>query len=64
MDFEIEAVYYLEQTNYDFKGALKEYVLDLQTEIQMAKDLKKNPKKRLPEDGKVGCLGNNNCNIF
>ena len=33
MDFQIEALYYLDQVNYDFKKALKEYQTDLETEL-------------------------------
>ena len=46
MDFNIEAVYYLEQHDYDFKKALQEYKKDLQAELDLAAEMKKSKKKK------------------
>ena len=40
-DFKTEAIYYLEECNYDFNLAVKQYRGDLESELTLARDKKK-----------------------
>jgi hypothetical protein len=56
-DFKTEALYYLNETNYDFREAVKQYKSDLESELQMARDKKKEKKTSKKRTSKVGNNG-------